>query len=148
MEKSFPNFSSLFLKTMRTLPISVTLTIMVLSVGDHVVATFSVEMSDSSYIFSRSSVPVEVAKSWPCSTGVDSIASLLFPLPSGPCLYWFSSMSSSGWTSTSNIAFCPSEDFCLLVSTILPETIFPPSVRFLVIISTKEWFLAFLSSLV
>ena len=38
-------------------------TIMVLSVGDLVVATFSVEMSDSSDISSQSRVPVEVAKS-------------------------------------------------------------------------------------
>ena len=43
--------------------------IMVFSVGDLLVATIS-----------RSNVPVEVAKSWPCSTGVDSLASLL-PLP-------------------------------------------------------------------
>ena len=50
---------------------SVTPSIMVLSVGDLVVATFSVEMSDSSDISSRSIVPVEVANSWPCSTGVD-----------------------------------------------------------------------------
>ena len=47
---------------------SVVLCIMVLSVGDLVVATFSVEMSDSSDISSRSRVPVEVAKSWPCFT--------------------------------------------------------------------------------
>ena len=56
---------------------------MVLSVGDLLVATVSIEMSDSSDISSRSSVPVEVAKSWPCSTGVDSLASLL-SLPFGP----------------------------------------------------------------
>ena len=53
---------------------SVTPSVMVLSVGDLVVATFSVEISDSSDISSRSRVPVEVAKSWPCSTGVDSLA--------------------------------------------------------------------------
>ena len=34
-------------------------------------------------------------QSWPCSTGVDSHANLLFPLPSGPCLSWFSSMAES-----------------------------------------------------
>ena len=39
--------------------------IMVLSVGDLLVAAISVEMSDSSDISSRSNVPVEVAKSWP-----------------------------------------------------------------------------------
>ena len=43
----------------------VTPAIMVLSVGDLLVATTSVEMSESSDISSRSSVPVEVAKSWP-----------------------------------------------------------------------------------
>ena len=42
---------------------SVTPCIIVLSVGDLVVATFSVEMSDISDISSRSRVPVEVAKS-------------------------------------------------------------------------------------
>ena len=79
--------------------------------GDLVVATFSVEMSDSSDISSRSRVPVEVTKSWSCSTGVDSLANLLFPLPSGPYHSRFSSMAGSGWTSTSDIAFCPSADF-------------------------------------
>ena len=64
---------------------SVKPTIMVLSAGDLVIATFSVEMSDSSDISSRSKVPVEVAKSWPCSTGVHSLANPLFALPSGPC---------------------------------------------------------------
>ena len=48
----------------------------VLSLGDLVVAKFSVEMSDSSDISSWSRVPVEVAKPWPCSTGVDSLATL------------------------------------------------------------------------
>ena len=48
--------------------------IMVVCVGDLLVATISVEISDSSDISSRSNVPVEVAKSWPCSTGVDSLA--------------------------------------------------------------------------
>ena len=90
---------------------SVTPAIMVLSVGDLLVAKNSVEMSDSSDIFSRSSVPVEVAKSWPCSTGVDSLASLQLPLSSGPCISGFSCMAWSGWTSTSGIAFCSSEDF-------------------------------------
>ena len=84
--------------------------IMVLSVGDILVATFSVEMLDSSDISSRSNVPVEVAKLWPCSTGVDSLASLL-SLPYGPCTSWFSFMAWSVWTSSSNIAFCSSEDF-------------------------------------
>ena len=88
---------------------SVTLCTVVLSVDDLVVAKFSVEMSDTSDISSRSRVPVEVAKSWPCSTGVDSLANLLFPLSSGPCPSRFSSMAGSGWTSTSNIAFCSSE---------------------------------------
>ena len=44
---------------------SVTPAIIVLSVGDLLVATISVEMSDSSEISSQSNVPVEVAKSWP-----------------------------------------------------------------------------------
>ena len=57
--------------------------IIVLSVGDLLVAAISVEITDSSDISSRSNVPVEVAKSWPCSTGVDSLASLL-SLPSSP----------------------------------------------------------------
>ena len=48
---------------------------MMLSVGDFVVAIFSVEMSDSSDISSRSRFPVEVAKSWPYSTKVDSLVS-------------------------------------------------------------------------
>ena len=65
--------------------------IIVLSVGDLLVAAISVEMSDSSDISSRSSVPVEVAKSWPCSTGVNSLASLL-PFPSSPCTSWLSFM--------------------------------------------------------
>ena len=79
---------------------SVTPAIMALSVGDLLVVTIAVEMSDSSDISSRSSVPVEVAKSWHCSTGVDSLASLLFlslpvhafpdshawPVPDGPQL--------------------------------------------------------------
>ena len=90
---------------------SVTPSIMVLSVGDLVVATFSVEMSGSSDISSRSKVPVEVVLFWPCSTGVDSLANLLFPLPSGQCPSWFSSMAGSECTSTSNLGFCPSEDF-------------------------------------
>ena len=47
---------------------SVTPSVLVLSVGGLVVATFSVEMSDSSDISSRSRVTVEVAKLWPCST--------------------------------------------------------------------------------
>ena len=84
---------------------------MMLAVGNLVFATFSVEMSDSSDISSRSRVPVEVVKSWPCSTGVDSVANLPFPLPSGPCPYWFSFMAGSEWTSNSNLAFCPSDDF-------------------------------------
>ena len=89
----------------------VTPCIIVLSVGDLVAATFSVEMSGSADISSRSRVPVEVAKSWPYSTEVDSLANLLFPLPSGPCPSRLSSMAGSGWTYTSNIAFCPSEVF-------------------------------------
>ena len=64
-----------------------------------------------SSLTSRYRVPVEVAKSWPCSTGVNSLANLLFPLPSGQCPSRFSFMAGFGWTSTSNIAFCPSEDF-------------------------------------
>ena len=40
--------------------------IIVLSVGDLLVAAISVEMSDSYDISSRSNVPVEVAKLWPC----------------------------------------------------------------------------------
>ena len=56
---------------------SVTPAIMVLSVGDLLVATISVEMSDSR------DVPVQMAKSWPCSSGVYSLASLL-SLPSPP----------------------------------------------------------------
>ena len=90
---------------------SVMPTIMVLSVGDLVVATFSVEMSDSSDISSRSRVPVEVAKSRACSTGVDSLANLLFHLPSGSCPSRSSSMAGSKWTSTFNLAFCPSDYF-------------------------------------
>ena len=84
--------------------------IIVLSVGDLLAPTFSVEMSDSSDTSSRSNVPVEVAKSWPCSTGVDSLASLL-PLPSSPCTSWLSFMAWSVLTSTSNIFFRSSEDF-------------------------------------
>ena len=57
---------------------------MVLSVGDLVVATFSVEMSDSSDFSSRSRVPVEVAKSWPCSTKLDSFANPIFSSHSLP----------------------------------------------------------------
>ena len=68
-------------------------------------------MSDSSDISSRSRVPAEVAKSRPCSTGVYSLANLLFHLPSVPCPSRFSSMAGSGWTSTSNIVFRLSEDF-------------------------------------
>ena len=64
---------------------SVTPAIIVLTLGDRLVATTSVEMSDSSDISSRSNVPVDVAKSWPCSTGVDSLASLQFSLLFGPC---------------------------------------------------------------
>ena len=78
-----------------------------LSEKEEDVAGFSV----TPYISSRSRVPVEVAKSWPYSTGLDSLANLLFPLPFGPCLARISSMAGSGWTSTSNIAFCLSEDF-------------------------------------
>ena len=63
---------------------SVTTGIMVLSVGDLVVATFSAEMLDSSDVSSRSRVPVKVAKYWPCSTGVGSLANLLFLFPSVP----------------------------------------------------------------
>ena len=40
-----------------------------------------VKMSDSSDISSRSRVSVEVAKTWPCSTGVDSLVNLLLPVP-------------------------------------------------------------------
>ena len=74
--------------------------IIVLSVGDLLVAAISVEMSDSSDISSRSNVPVVVAKLWPCSTGVDSLASLL-PLPSSPCTSSLSFMAWSVLTSTS-----------------------------------------------
>ena len=81
--------------------------IIVLSVG---VAAISVEMSDSSDISSRSNVPVERAKSWPCSTGVGSLASLL-PLPSSPCISWLSFMAWSVLTSTSNSSFRSSEVF-------------------------------------
>ena len=91
--------------------LSVTPCIMVLSMGDIVVAIFSVEMWDHSDISSPSRFPVDVAKSWPCSTGVDSLANLLFPLPSGPCPSRFSSMAGSGWTSTSSFALWPSEVF-------------------------------------
>ena len=63
---------------------SVTPSIVVLSVGDLVVAIFSVEMSDSSDISSRSQVPVEELKSWPCTIGVDLLVNLLFPLGSHP----------------------------------------------------------------
>ena len=88
---------------------SVTSCIIALSVGDLVVATFSVHLFSD--ISSRSKVPVEVAKSWLCSTGVDSIANPLFRLPSGTCHARFSSITGSGLIPTSNSAFCPSEDF-------------------------------------
>ena len=106
---------------------SVTPAIMVLSVGDLLVATISVEMSDSSEISSRSSVPVEVAKSWPCSTGVDSLASLLSP-PSGPCISWFSFMVWSGWTSTSSIVFAllKTFDFWFQPFCLKPSPLFAP----------------------
>ena len=84
--------------------------IIVLYVGDLLVAAISVEMSDSSDISARSNVPVEVAKSWPCSTGVDSLASLL-PLPSSPCTSWLSFMAWSVLNSTFNSSFRSSEVF-------------------------------------
>ena len=85
--------------------------IVVLSVGGLVVATFSVEMSESSEFSSQSRVQVEVAKSWPCSTGSDPLANFLFSIPSFPHPAPLSSKAGSGWISTSSVAFCPSEDF-------------------------------------
>ena len=122
----------------------VTPCIMVLSLCDLVVVNISVEMSDSSDISSPYRVPVEVAKSRRCSTGVDSLGNLLFPLSSCPCPSRFWSMTGSGWTSTYNIDYCSSEDFWFLVSIILPETFFPLSVPVRVILSTKVSFIAFL----
>ena len=73
--------------------LSATPCIMVLSVGDPAAAAaaFSVEMSDSSDISSRSRVPLEVAKSWPCSTGIDSLVNFLFPFCCVPRHALFSS---------------------------------------------------------
>ena len=51
-------------------------------VSEPATAGLSVEMSDSSNISSGSRVPVEVAKSWPFSTVIDSLVNLLFPFPS------------------------------------------------------------------
>ena len=96
---------------------SVTPCILVLSVGDLVVATFSVEMSDSYDISSRSSVPVEVSKSGHCSTGVDSLANFLFPLPSDPCPARFSSMTGSGGPLLLTLPF-------VLLTTF--DSLFPP----------------------
>ena len=62
--KKFPKvFFTLFENEEDVARFSVTPCIIVLSVGDLVVATFTIEMSDSSYISSRSRVLVEVAKS-------------------------------------------------------------------------------------
>ena len=101
-------------------------------------------MSDSSDISSRSRVPVEESKSWPCSIGVDLLANLLFPLPSGPCPSRFSSMAGSGWTSISNIAIVLLSTFdswfrplCLKLSSLL-------SGRVRVILSTEGSLIAFL----
>ena len=70
-------------------------------------ATFSDEMSVSSDISSQSRVTKEMAKLWPSSTGVDSLANILFLYPPVPCPARFSSRVGSGWISTSNIAFWP-----------------------------------------
>ena len=43
---------------------------------------FTVEMFGCSDIYSQSRVPVEVAQSRPCSTGLGSLVNLLFPFPS------------------------------------------------------------------
>ena len=84
MERSFKVFFTRSENEEDIAGFSATPCIIVLSVGDLVVATFSVEMSDSSEISLRSRFPVENAKSWPCSTGVDALANLQFPLPSIP----------------------------------------------------------------
>ena len=57
---------------------------MILTVGEPPTARFSIEMSSSSDISSRSRVPVEVAKPWPCSMEVYSLVHLLFSFPSLP----------------------------------------------------------------
>ena len=56
--------------------------IMVWSEGEPSTARLSIEVSDSSDLFSRSRVSVEEAKSCPCSTGVDLLVSRLVPFPS------------------------------------------------------------------
>ena len=74
MERNFPKCSE---KEHDVAAFSVTTCIMVLSVGEPDAAGFSVEMSDSSVIYSQSRVPVEVVKSWPCSTGVAALVYIL-----------------------------------------------------------------------
>ena len=83
--KKFPEvFSTLSENKEDVAAFPVTRRIMVLSVGEPPTAGFSIEMSDLSDISSRSSVPVEVEKSRPSSTGVDLLVNLLFPFPSVP----------------------------------------------------------------
>ena len=84
---------------------SVTPCIMILSVGEPPTAGFLVELSSSSDISSRSKVPVEVAKPWPCSKEVHSLVYLLFSFPSLPHPARSSSRAGFGWISVSNFLF-------------------------------------------
>ena len=84
---------------------SVTPCVMVLLADDPAPAAFSFERLDTSDISSQSREPVEVAKSWPCSTGVNLLVNLLFHFSSVPHPAWFSSR--AGWISTSSIARFP-----------------------------------------
>ena len=79
--------------------------IMVLSAGEPPTVGFSIERMDSSEISSRSRVQVEVAKSWLCSMGVDSLVNLLF------LLFYVSLDSPPEWCSDGSLF--PTLPFCL-----------------------------------
>ena len=87
---------------------------------------------------------MEVAKSWPCSMGVDSLVNLLFPLSSDPCPAWFSSRAGFYRISTSSIAAVSSEVVCFLFPSIPPEIFFSFLFRAHSLFPTKRSFIDFL----
>ena len=102
---------------------------MMKSVGEFSILGVSAEILASSDISSLSNVPVDFAKSCPCSTGADSLVNLLFLAASVLCSSGPATLTGLWWISTSVCGdhLLPSNAFWLLYVTIGSKLFLLPS---------------------